>query len=368
MLVTALVATQAIACGHAEEDDAWASADLSPVPVTTADLVGFWESSALYQNMQIRDWNGSPLLSVDIPYTSDLVIHDVEFVLSTLDDPNTTTYVASSSVRVSWGDVHCSYPIDIVVLIGRAADGSYQLFIRDNRPIAFPESIPSSAQTCPPVTNTWKTHPDPYVKRTPVKQFDQMVDALCASVTAREGAVDGAKRLTTAPLPASLPANIYNASGDWQSLSSPGRDTTLRGNVRDIYKFVGDSLQGTDAHLNATRLLAAWNDRSAACHLSYKGSTGAGTPLALGDFVKRAYKISFDPYHCPELRWGADATAGAEFSTCNTQDDPHVKRYNDEQSLRNYLDRPNGSTTPLGSGPAQGQDIDFVALIERLAQ
>jgi hypothetical protein len=242
------------------------------------------------------------------------------------------------------------------------------MFMRDNRPVAIPDSLPSSAETCPPITNTWRTHPDPYKKKTPVKQFNAMVDALCTSVTSRMAVVDGAKRLTTGAM-GPVPSNVYQASGDWQAQSTPGRDTTLRGAVRDIYKLVSDGTQGSEGHTNAVLLQAAWADRSAACHMSYKASNGTAVPLALGDFVKRAYKISFDPYHCPELRWGADSSAGAEFSTCNTQDDAHVKRYTDEQSLRNYVDRPaSGTVTPLGSGPQTGADIDFVALIQRLAQ
>jgi hypothetical protein len=368
--VTMLFAAASAACGIVgEEADASTEADTAtPVPVTTADLLGGWDpSDALMQNIRVRDWSGSPMLTADVPYGS-LVFHDVDFLLSSLDDPTTTTYVASSSLRVNWGDVHCSYPIDLVVLVTRDADGKLELFLRDNRPVAFPDSLPGSAETCPPITNTWRTHPDPYKKRSPALQFDTMVDALCDAAKSRLGAVDGAKRLTTAPL-APVPANIYQASGDWQALSTPARDTTLRGSIRDVYAFVENATQGTDGPGNAHLLAAAWADRSAACALSYKSSTGGAIPLALGDVVKRAYKLSFDPYHCPELRWGADASAGTELASCNTQDAPHVDRYAQEQTLRNYLDRPAaGTPTPLGSGPAQGADIDFVALIQRLAQ
>jgi hypothetical protein len=85
--------------------------------------------------------------------------------------------------------------------------------------------------------------------------------------------------------------------------------------------------------------------------------------------VKRAYDISFDPYHCAKLRWGANATVGAEFRTCNTQDAAHMQRYNDEATLRDYLERPPASAlTPIGSGLAQREDIDFASLVERFAQ
>jgi hypothetical protein len=361
-----------MACGLESDgtDSASAADTATPVPVTTDNLLGAWETAgadALMQNVVVKNWSGAPLVTADVPY-SNLTFHGVDFVMKSLDDPTTTTFVGASSLRVSWGGVHCSYPIDLVVLVSRDTDGRLQMYMRDNRPVAIPDSLPSAAETCPPLTNTWRTHPDAYKKKTPVKEFNTRVDALCASVTSRLAAVDAAKRLTTGAMGA-VPANIYQASGDWQAQSTPGRDTTLRGQVRDIDQFVSDGTQGSDAHDNAVLLQAAWADRSAACHIAYNASNGAPVPLALGDFVKRAYKISFDPYHCPELRWGADASAGAEFSTCNTQDDAHVKRYNDEQSLRNYVDRPaGGTTTPLGSGPQTPTDIDFVARIQRLAQ
>ena len=41
----------------------------------------------------------------------------------------------------------------------------------------------------------------------------------------------------------------------------------------------------------------------------------------------------------------------------------------DELTLRRYVDRPlSGTLTPIGSGPAEGVDIDFASLIERFAQ
>jgi hypothetical protein len=230
-----------------------------------------------------------------------------------------------------------------------------------------PSGFPSSASACPSIPNTWVADPQPYVRQGPTVAFSQLVDSLCTNVKARLPVIDAARRLTTAPL-GSLPANIYDATGDWQSLSTPGRDTTLRGSVKDIFELVQGSLAGSDAHTVAGRFLSTWRARESACTFAYTRSNGAIQTLPLGELIKRIYKTSFDPYHCPELRWGADAGAGAEFATCNTQDAAHMARYNDEQTLRNYLERPAAGSTPLGSGPAQGEDIDFVALIERVAQ
>lgn len=362
LVVMVFLGMQPLACGaESAEDTDWSGHELEGVSVTTGELVGQYVPNAQMKNIRIRDWGGTPMLSASIPYPN-ITFNDVDFHLTQLE-AGSATWVGSSSLRVSWGDVSCAYPIDIVVLVTRDAAGDLQLFIRDNRPVSFQDSLPSGASSCPRIANTWRTHPDPYMKRSPVTQFVEMVDDLCTTAGARVPVVDAAKRLTTGALGA-LPTNIYSASGDWQTHSTPGRDTTLRGKVRDIASYVDENTQGADGAAVARKLLAAWNERSAACRLSYKSSTGAATPLALGDVVKRAYKISFDPYHCPELRWGAEI-GSSEYATCNTQSEAHLKRYNDEQTLRHHLDRPASGPTPIGSGPATGVPIDFVATLER---
>jgi hypothetical protein len=365
LVSTAVLGTQAIACAGdtSDGDAAWSSADLGAVPLSTADLVGLYDGSGPMANMQVRNWNGQPMLTADISYPS-FTFRQTEFLLAPTDgDP--TTLVGSSNVRVSYPQVQCSYPVTIVVVTTRNAEGDVALYVRDNRPVAIPGSIPSAATSCPPIAGAWRTDPDPYIKRSPVSQFGDMVDALCTSATARVSSVTAAKRLTTvATLPA-LPSNIFSASGDWESLSTPDRDTTLRGQIKAIYDFVAASTTGSDAHLVADRLKTALDEHSAACHLSYPSSTGAAVALPLENFVSRAYKLSFDPYHCPELRWGADPST-PEFATCNTQDAARMHRYTDEQTLRNYVVRPPNGPTPLGSGPQTGDEIDFGALIQRL--
>ena len=54
---------------------------------------------------------------------------------------------------------------------------------------------------------------------------------------------------------------------------------------------------------------------TAACQVTYLGSTGAPHTLTLDDVVDRLFDLSFDPYHCPELRWGAPDKSD-EASTC----------------------------------------------------
>ena len=45
-----------------------------------------------------------------------------------------------------------------------------------------------------------------------------------------------------------------------------------------------------------------------------------------------------------------------------------MQRFNDEQSLRNLIDRPAaGTATPIGFGPQTHEDVDVPALLTRLA-
>ena len=82
--------------------------------------------------------------------------------------------------------------------------------------------------------------------------------------------------------------------------------------------------------------------------------------------------MSFDPYHCPELRWGA--TDPAELSTCPDGD---TKRewYDAEQNLRNQIDRTYDArmdftltelrTPGPGRGTTAAPDTDVRGYLER---
>ena len=54
---------------------------------------------------------------------------------------------------------------------------------------------------------------------------------------------------------------------------------------------------------------------SPACAFAYKNSSGRNVNLSFETLENRLYNMSFDPYHCPELRWGAPQNS-REMSTC----------------------------------------------------
>ena len=71
------------------------------------------------------------------------------------------------------------------------------------------------------------------------------------------------------------------------------------------------------------------------CVIRYKNSQGNPVALDLLEITERAFRLSFDPYHCVELRWGAQ---GHELSSCR-QDTEKMRWYENQQFLRNQIER-----------------------------
>lgn len=204
----------------------------------------------------------------------------------------------------------------------------------------------------------------------PDQQFTQLVDQLCTDVSTRVGAVDAGRQLTSGPL-GDLPPNIYGADGDWEAFSTPGRDQKLRSSFRGLVQFINTTAGTGTAQARAlvTTYTNIWKQRQTTCKLSYTSSTGSPVKLTLNDVQARLFDLSFDPYACVEMRWGAYPKNSAEYASCNTQDAAHLQRFKDEATLRNVIDRPAaGTATPIGFGPATHEDVDVPALLARLAR
>jgi hypothetical protein len=101
--------------------------------------------------------------------------------------------------------------------------------------------------------------------------------------------------------------------------------------------------------------------RSPACRVAYLGSSGAPVVLTLDDIVDRLFDLSFDPYHCPELRWGAPAGSVERSACLDPADD--LAWYEAERRLRNRIDRGAGEPTSLRDGPETPPDVDVRRLI-----
>lgn len=181
----------------------------------------------------------------------------------------------------------------------------------------------------------------------PVMETRLMVRELCDDLHYRAQSIDIAVKagLNNRAQPSRLPDNIYGTSGDWETYSTPSRDARLKTSfveLKDqIVRFVemaktgGDKLDyaGTDI---AGDLAAVYGEEAAACKVSYTASNGEVRELGFEEARSRVFDFSFDPYHCPELRWGARDPA--ELATCP---DGETKRawYDAQQRLRNQVER-----------------------------
>lgn len=207
-----------------------------------------------------------------------------------------------------------------------------------------------------------QTLAEPDVQRDPIADFRDQVRALCRDISERIEAVDAAV-VAGLPLrshPGELPENIYGTVGEWELFATPSRDARLKAAFRELHGSVSELLRGGSP---VAELSAAWREEAArpGCRFTYKSSAEKTVSLTIDDVLERLFALSFDPYHCPELRWGA-APSSAEAASCPVD---AIKQdfYAREQRLRNRIDREYGEPTPLGAGPAEPPDLDVRRLL-----
>lgn len=180
----------------------------------------------------------------------------------------------------------------------------------------------------------------------PVEELRFSLETICGSLKARKVAVDAAytARIHLRPHPAKLPQNIFGTYGDWEEYSTPSRDARLKVSFielrRDLQKLVEDVAAGEpgvtyDGENLAADLLAVFEEEKNACTFTYWRSDTTRVRLNLAHAMERLWDLSFDPYHCPERRWGA---TGAELETC-TDDEVKSQWYNAQRFLRFQAER-----------------------------
>jgi hypothetical protein len=212
----------------------------------------------------------------------------------------------------------------------------------------------------------------------PVSEFSEKLKQLCVDIGDRVEAVNIAisANMHQTPHPPQIPSNIFGAEGDWETYSTPSRDARLKASMRELFHFVKETreavanaspavhYQGTAAALNA-EFMTIWREFSSAntCSAKYRTSTNALVILNLNTIADRIYDLSFDPYHCPELRWGAKPGVD-EYNdeACNVGN--KLSWYTREATLRNAIDREYGLPTPIGWGPHTPEPINVRVLLE----
>lgn len=182
----------------------------------------------------------------------------------------------------------------------------------------------------------------------PVVEFEGALQELCDDFKERRESIEvaTAKQFHLRPHPGLIPANLFSSLGDWESYSTPGRDTRMRASFAGLQKALNErysqylrddysDMKYTGKDLKAD-FLRAFHNVNYNCPVSYTNSAGKVINLSFELGLRRLYRMSFDPYHCPEKRWGA--TSSQELATCP---DDNVKHdwYVGEQRIRNFLQR-----------------------------
>ena len=222
------------------------------------------------------------------------------------------------------------------------------------------------------------------LKYHPVEEMVYGMDALCQDLQDRAEAVKGAllAGIQRKPQPDRLPMNIYGTSGEWETYSTPSRDARLKTSFRelrqnveqfiDLQKLGSPRIDYKGANLVAD-LRSAYAQAAKSCVITYSRSDGSPVKIDFDEITKRLFALSFDPYQCVELRWGAYETS--ELVTCT---DDSVKRnwYTAEQGLRNQLDRTYDTKMGFsldqlraggpGTGVKQGPDVDLRDFLNKL--
>ena len=181
----------------------------------------------------------------------------------------------------------------------------------------------------------------------PVYELQVTMRTLCNDLHDRAQYVDNAisESINTRPHPERLPDNIYQASNqDWENYSTPSRDARIKAAWAQFYK---DLKEMTDLWIHRDPrivydglflrddLSKTYAQESSACTLTYLNSAKRPVALTFDDLMHRLFAMSFDPYNCIELRWGAE---GAERDSC-PDSRSKTRWYEAEQRLRNQPDR-----------------------------
>ncbi len=206
----------------------------------------------------------------------------------------------------------------------------------------------------------------------PLEEFPLRLEAFCEDMQARMDAVEATTAAGVAgeAHPRSLPRNIYRAKGAWGRHGTANLDAQLRFEAIELRRMVLETLRWSASgrerlsYDGGPRQLledyrAIWEIYKAdpACRFAYTNSGGRRVSLDLTAIFARIWDLSFDPYHCPELRWGAgldgkDGTPSAELASCP---DGKVKRawYQKERRLRYRHIAKRTGTIKLRHGPSQ---------------
>lgn len=218
----------------------------------------------------------------------------------------------------------------------------------------------------------------------PIYELQTTMRTLCNDLGDRAQYVDLAIKdgIANKPHLSRLPDNIYGSDNvEWETYSTPSRDARIKAAFVQFYKDMSEMIGlwvnrdpriVYDGQFLKDDLEKTYAAESQACTITYLSSNKRPVPMTFDDMVHRLFKISFDPYHCIELRWGAE---GDERDGCPDGKDKG-KWYAAEQRLRNQPDRTYDiqmgfnidelSHKAKGSGIDVAPPVDIKSLIDNM--
>ena len=179
-------------------------------------------------------------------------------------------------------------------------------------------------------------------------EFKRSLKNVCDTVQGRVELVDQAVRAGIDGRRLEVgPDNIFSAHGDWENYSTPSRDVNIRvlfkKTLEDLRTSVRAVRDGNKTYVYTKPfaqlpqdILNIYTEKALSCTVSFTTRGGVKQTLNLEQVRQRMFKISFDPYHCADLRWGDEASGKA---SCPED----MRWYNSQQYLRNMTEKTSDS-------------------------
>ncbi len=157
--------------------------------------------------------------------------------------------------------------------------------------------------------------------------------------------------------------NIYQANGRWETWSSPSSDVDRKNKYVYLAKNIEEALEnfGKEGSYdysdfeNTEQMAKAIKEYKTQLFNSktffYSDSIQSPIELSLSDVEERLFDLSFNPNHCPELRWGAppsEERKNAKYLPTPLKTGGSLsalESYKQEKGLRFYLTRQNTPTS-----------------------
>ncbi len=192
---------------------------------------------------------------------------------------------------------------------------------------------------------------------------------ICTQLQSRMALVEGARKARIHRLehPAKLPKSIFHSEDAvWAAHATAKLDAEIKRSYIGLHAEIADMVDryykwddtlaysGISLKRDMAKIM---EEENAACELTYRTSFGRKQSLTMSEVGARLFDLSFDPYHCPEMRWGEKGFS--EDHAC-LKDPAKASWYRAQRFMRRMTDLTDDRNTGYGltmvgiSGPRKG--------------